>query len=823
MPIAITSFWICSVQAATLSVDGSGTSGFASIQEAVEQAQSGDRIEVASGTYNVAVNPAGKDLHFIAVGEVLLLPQTDSTPLFTFNSGESLATQIEGFKFQGGIGVLTESSSATLRLLEFDSTDKENSAALIQNAGEVAIFDSTFHKGEAERGGQIRSENGVLQIESSTFTKNRVTVAGGAIWMNDGELTLMGSTFDENRSDFLGGAIALLNSTAWVEETTFLDNTAENGGGIGGENSSVSSLNNNFDDNLAEQGGAIGLNSCYDPPEPEEEIQIEDCEGLEGLVGFNDESSVFRDNVSLHHGGAVFLLGEFFPEDVLVQSTFVQTEFTGNFSGSKGGGLYAKDFISLQIESVVFSQNESQGAGGGFYLRNSEARNEINSSQFERNKTNHSSGGGFFCDRDNDVIVEASSFKGNLADDSGGAIGQGSGDTLEVRNSLFKNNATETKSGGAISFEEDYDHDLVLENNEFLNNESGLHGGAVYANEARDIFLINNRFEGNKTATNSAGGALMLWDQSAIRVHNNLFLNNSAHYGGASYAENTWPRVDGEPTALKVDEWTNNVFRGNEAVWGGALAFLSNPLTDFRNNTLLENNATEEGSGLHLYLSFGKFRSNLFAFSTQGESIVAADAITSVQATFWNNAFWNNTEPDFGNIQVSEIDGNFNTDPMLAGGLPDEAPQENTGFLTASSPLINAGDSQLDDPDGTDGDIGARGGPDFDEEDLDEDGYTNQYDCDDQDPAVFPGAAERWYDGINQDCSIGSDYDQDQDGARSSSYGGPDCDDEDPSQIDACEVEAEPDGCSCSSGTHGGWHPIAWLAVVLFGRRSRRT
>jgi predicted outer membrane repeat protein len=712
--------------------------------------------------------------------------------------------------------------------LNFDSTDKENSAALIQNGGEVAIFDSTFHRGTSERGGQIRSENGVLQIESSTFTNNYVTVAGGAIWMNEGDLTLMGSTFDENRSDFLGGAIALLNSTAWVEETTFVDNTGENGGGIGGENSSVSSLNNYFDNNLAEDGGAIGLNSCYDPPEPEETLQIDDCEGLEGLedleglVGFNDEASLFRDNISLHHGGAVFLHGEFFPEDTLVQSTFSQTEFAGNFSGSKGGGLYVRWNISLQIDAVVFTQNESQSAGGGFYLHDSESRNEINASQFERNKTNYSSGGAFFCKNDNDVIVEASSFKNNRSRDSGGAIGQSNGDTLEVRNSFFKNNSTETRSGGAISFEEDFNHDLILEDNEFLNNESGLHGGAIYANQARDIFLLRNTFEGNKTATNAAGGALMFWDQSAVRVHNNLFLNNTAHYGGASYAENTWPRVDGEPSALKVDEWTNNVYRGNEAVWGGALAFLSNPLTDFHNNTLLENTATEEGSGLHLYLSFGRFRSNLFAFSTSGESIVAADSTTSAQATFWNNAFWENTDPDFGNIQVSEIDGNFTADPMLAGGLPGQPPEENTGVLSTASPLINAGDSQLDDPDGSDGDIGARGGPDFNEEDLDEDGYSNQYDCDDQDPATHPGATERWYDGLNQDCSVGSDYDQDQDGARSASYGGPDCNDEDPSQIDNCDIETEPDGCSCSSGTKGGWHPVAWFAMVLFGRRSRR-
>jgi hypothetical protein len=47
---------------------------------------------------------------------------------------------------------------------------------------------------------------------------------------------------------------------------------------------------------------------------------------------------------------------------------------------------------------------------------------------------------------------------------------------------------------------------------------------------------------------------------------------------------------------------------------------------------------------------------------------------------------------------------------------------------------------------------------------------------------VYPGAPDAWYDGIDQDCSGGSDYDADGDGALSSAYGGADCDDADPSR-----------------------------------------
>ena len=55
--------------------------------------------------------------------------------------------------------------------------------------------------------------------------------------------------------------------------------------------------------------------------------------------------------------------------------------------------------------------------------------------------------------------------------------------------------------------------------------------------------------------------------------------------------------------------------------------------------------------------------------------------------------------------------------------------------------------------------------------DADGDGYdtidAGGTDCDDQDAAIHPGASEQWYDGVDQDCSGGSDFDQDGDGYES--------------------------------------------------------
>ena len=70
--------------------------------------------------------------------------------------------------------------------------------------------------------------------------------------------------------------------------------------------------------------------------------------------------------------------------------------------------------------------------------------------------------------------------------------------------------------------------------------------------------------------------------------------------------------------------------------------------------------------------------------------------------------------------------------------------------------------------------------------DGDGDGVAASEDCDDTDAAVYPGAAETWYDGTDSDCDGRSDYDADGDGLDAIAYGGEDCDDTD-SAVGACE------------------------------------
>ena len=60
--------------------------------------------------------------------------------------------------------------------------------------------------------------------------------------------------------------------------------------------------------------------------------------------------------------------------------------------------------------------------------------------------------------------------------------------------------------------------------------------------------------------------------------------------------------------------------------------------------------------------------------------------------------------------------------------------------------------------------------------DADGDGSPDDEDCDPADPAVYPGAEDAWYDGVDANCDGANDYDQDGDGVLGD-VAGSDCDD----------------------------------------------
>ena len=131
---------------------------------------------------------------------------------------------------------------------------------------------------------------------------------------------------------------------------------------------------------------------------------------------------------------------------------------------------------------------------------------------------------------------------------------------------------------------------------------------------------------------------------------------------------------------------------------------------------------------------------------------------------------------------------------LLAACSPSFQGKDSGGPVADSAPSDSdsgPADSDSDGPDDSDSDADSDADSDTDTGgvDFDGDGSSDDEDCAPNDPSMYPGAPEIWYDGLDSDCAGDDDYDQDRDGVRSPEAAGADCNDLDgsiyPGAVDA--------------------------------------
>ena len=279
--------------------------GACTLRAAIQEAGSGDTVEVPIGTYTLAPG----------LGELTI--DKDMT--------------------------LTGEGSGDTILQAATQSDVANSRVLSVSDGNVTVSGVTIRHGRATDptgGGGIRN-SGTLTLVDSTVSGNNCTrerfCPGGGI-LNEGTLTLISSIVSGNTvklGSIGGGGIYNDNGTLTLRDSTVTRNTAGSGGGITSFGT-LTIMNSKVSGNVANDRGGNG-GGIYGG-------------GTSAVTVTN--STVSDNKATASDGGGIF-------NDVSVTLTITNGTISGNTSGSNGGGI--RNFGTLTITNSTVAGNGHVG------------------------------------------------------------------------------------------------------------------------------------------------------------------------------------------------------------------------------------------------------------------------------------------------------------------------------------------------------------------------------------------------------------------------------------------------------------------------------
>ncbi len=706
---------------------------FATIQAAIDAAIDGETICVDPGTYLENINFNGTSVYITGVdGAAATIIDGDGLgTTVTIASGETSDAGMEGFTITGG--------NAT-----------EGGGLYIAGSASPVLTGLVITDNSADFGGGLMLKaNALVTISASEISGNEATTSGGGIYADvDSYVLLEEVDFSGNEAvNNVGGGIQVQISEADIVDCDFVGNTAaSNGGGIHTHEATVSVEGGTVSGNTAEFGAGVftGDDSVVQMDGVTITGNDADASGG-GLYVDTGASPVLQDvditsntaglNASDGRGGGIYATG------AIVEVATSTLE--GNSASLNGGGLWAES-CDLDLTEVRIDGNSagtSSGAGGGAIVGLSDAI--FTSVTFENNVA--ASGGGLHVNQDanpngalvllDDVVFESNSAEGG---DGGGGLCTDNSTDIELNDVVFLSNSSATSGGGAM-----------------------LGGGTAT--------MVNVLFEENTALGNGSGGGGGLCaavDYLSVDLENVAFLANSADYvgGGAKFD-------GGEPTLDNV------VFVGNNAEYGGGI-WLSGADAFTTNATIVGNEAGTNGGGIDSGCIYAGWV-NVNVYSNVAGSAGGGIFGNDDNAFSYSNLYGNSPDDhDLPTVDAMAHSSMISVDPLLLDTVPVEAVDWDL-HLSAVSPLIDAGSEDPDDdgvlygndpddpdPDGSRSDIGAYGCPGAGSWDLDGDGYSEwwqpgeydvatypqlDWDCDDSDDSIHPGAVEI-ADGEDNDC-----------------------------------------------------------------------
>ena len=397
----------------------------------------------------------------------------------------------------------------------------------------LVITGSTFHKSYSVLGGALYADSSTINVTGNTFQNNFVDkrLGGGALYVVTSTLSIVGNTFQSNSAGD-GGAFCVYNSTlkllgnaflsnsagnqggaffiqyystASFTENTFWNNSANAGGALAVEESSINLKVNTFQSNSAiETGGTLYMDGYVNSIDNQFTDSSAQLGGAIFAVGYSTArmygKNIIRNNTA-QYGGGVAVLGSYL--ELMGETVF------GNNTARYGGGLYAHRAERVSGKATFASNSATEG-GGGVYAVGSPFYLTENTT-FINNSAVHGNGGGLLLSADSKLYLQPNThvyFISNSAQSTGGAIKveeqnpltyciSSAARSLAVNSDCFKyqnwNGGTASEIKTAI---EELDIGIHFYNNIAVEAGADLHGGSV------DDCALSNIETKSSTCTN---------------------------------------------------------------------------------------------------------------------------------------------------------------------------------------------------------------------------------------------------------------------------------------------------------------------------------
>lgn len=347
-------------QTAAAKIEGREGAEYATLQQAIQEAQSGDtvtllrnvqekdvQIYIPSGAYKeLTLDLGGYSID--AQGEGRCLVVVEGSPASEIN----LTIQNGTLKNGASSGNTSGGAISAVDTLTLENCVVENSSAMagggvsVSKAASVVLKGCTFRNNVAGTNGSggalILSRDGSdpvntpFVIENCTFENNTAAVFGGGIYLNNAEAVLEGSTFTGNQAAY-GGAVAASGFGVTLNNVSMTGNTASTMGGAAhiqnvGANAGKMVVNGgSITENQAAYGGAVSASGA--------DVSI--------------ANAVVSENSASAYGGALYTASN---------TVEIQANLVDNTAAKDGGAIYAnKSYVTVRGN---MTGNEAGGNGG---------------------------------------------------------------------------------------------------------------------------------------------------------------------------------------------------------------------------------------------------------------------------------------------------------------------------------------------------------------------------------------------------------------------------------------------------------------------------